>query len=123
MGLLYLHHTKFSRPGDLTSGNSAAPFQSLIFIKLQLSETKNLRTHFLTLHLTMYLATGWALRLLKHMGEEINGGGRKLHNKELNNSLSLPNITRGVKCRKTIWARHNMNGGEKKCVHNFSQDT
>jgi hypothetical protein len=38
--------------------------------------------------------------------DEVTGGWRKLHNEELHNLYSLPNIIRMIKSRRMRWARH-----------------
>jgi hypothetical protein len=38
--------------------------------------------------------------------DEVIGGYRKLHNEELHNSYSSPNIMRMMKSRKIRWAGH-----------------
>jgi hypothetical protein len=38
--------------------------------------------------------------------DEVMGGWRKLHNEELCNLYSLPDIIRIIKWRKMRWARH-----------------
>ena len=38
--------------------------------------------------------------------DEVTGEWRKLHNKELNDLYSLPNIVRVVKLRRMRWAGH-----------------
>jgi hypothetical protein len=42
---------------------------------------------------------------------------RKLHNEELNDRYSLPNIVRVVKSRRTRWAGHVARMGEERGVH------
>jgi hypothetical protein len=46
--------------------------------------------------------------------DEVTGEWRKLHNEELRDLYSLPNIVRVVKSRRTRWAEHveRMGGGE-----------
>jgi hypothetical protein len=46
------------------------------------------------------------LRIFGHMQEEKIGGCRKLHNEELHNLYSSPNITRMIKWRRMRWVRH-----------------
>jgi hypothetical protein len=46
--------------------------------------------------------------------DEMTGGWRKLHNKELHNLFSSPNIIRMVKSRRMRWAGHVAGMGEKK---------
>jgi hypothetical protein len=44
-----------------------------------------------------------------HVGpkrDEVTGGWRKLHNEELHNLYSSPNIIRMVKSRRIRWAGH-----------------
>jgi hypothetical protein len=42
---------------------------------------------------------------------------RKLHNEELNDLYSLPNIVRVVKSRRIRWAEHVARMGEERGVH------
>jgi hypothetical protein len=47
----------------------------------------------------------------------VTGKWRKLHNEELNDLYSLPNIVRVVKSRRMRWAGHVVRTGEDKGVH------
>jgi hypothetical protein len=47
----------------------------------------------------------------------VTGEWRKLHNEELNNLYSLPNIVRVVKSRRMRWAGHVAHMGEDRGVH------
>jgi len=49
--------------------------------------------------------------------DEVTGEWRKLHNEELNDLYSLPNILRVVKSRRMRWAGHVARMGEDRCVH------
>ena len=49
--------------------------------------------------------------------DEVTGEWRKLHNEELNNLYSLPNIVRVVKSRRMTWAGHVARMGEDRGVH------
>ena len=49
--------------------------------------------------------------------DEVTGEWRKLHNEELNNLYSLPNIVRVVKPRRMRWAGHVARMGEDRGVH------
>jgi hypothetical protein len=49
--------------------------------------------------------------------DEVTGEWRKLHNEELNDLYSLPNIVRVVKSRRMIWAGHVTRMGEDSGVH------
>jgi hypothetical protein len=46
-----------------------------------------------------------------------NGEWRKLHNEEVNDLYSLPNIVRVVKSRRMSWAGHVARMGEDRGVH------
>jgi hypothetical protein len=48
--------------------------------------------------------------------DEVTGEWRKLHNQELNELYSLPNIVRVVKSRRMRWAGHVARMGEKRGV-------
>jgi hypothetical protein len=49
--------------------------------------------------------------------DEVIGEWRKLHNEELNDLYSLPNIVRVVKSRTLRWAGHVARMGEERGVH------
>jgi hypothetical protein len=49
--------------------------------------------------------------------DEMTGEWRKLHNEELNDLYSLPNIVRVVKSRRMRWAGHVVHMGEERGVH------
>ena len=49
--------------------------------------------------------------------DEVAGEWRKLHNKELNDLYSLPNIVRVVKSRRMRWAGHVARMGEDRGAH------
>ena len=49
--------------------------------------------------------------------DEVTGEWRKVHNEELNDLYSLPNIVRVVKSRRMRWAGHVARMGEDRGVH------
>jgi transcription termination factor 2 len=49
--------------------------------------------------------------------DEVTGEWRNLHNEELNDLYSLPNIVRVVKSRQMRWAGHVARMGEDRIVH------
>ena len=49
--------------------------------------------------------------------DEVTGEWTKLHNKELNDLYTLPNIVRVVKSSRMRWAGHVARMGEDKVVH------
>ena len=49
--------------------------------------------------------------------DKVTGEWRKLHNEELRDIYSLPNIVRGVKSRRMRWAGHVARMGEGRGVH------
>ena len=49
--------------------------------------------------------------------DEVEGEWRKLHNEELSDLYSLPNILRVVKSRRRRWAGHVARMGEGRGVH------
>jgi hypothetical protein len=48
---------------------------------------------------------------------EVTGEWRKLHNEELNDLYSLPNIVREVKSGRMRWAGHVVRMGEERGLH------
>jgi hypothetical protein len=55
-------------------------------------------------------------RVFEPMMDEITGEWRKLHNEELRDLYSLPNIIRVVKSRRMSWAGHVARMGEGRGV-------
>jgi hypothetical protein len=51
--------------------------------------------------------------------DEVTGEWKKIHNEELNDLYSLPNIVRVVKSRRMRWAGHVARMGEGRVVHRF----
>jgi hypothetical protein len=51
--------------------------------------------------------------------EEVAGGWRRLHNEELHNLYTSPNIIRVTKSRRMRWARNVSRMGEMRNVYNI----
>jgi hypothetical protein len=51
-------------------------------------------------------------RIFKPKWDEVTGEWRKLHNEELNDLYSSPNIVRVIKLRRMRWAEHVVGIGE-----------
>ena len=49
--------------------------------------------------------------------DEVTGEGRRLHNEELNDLYSSPNIVRVIKSRRMRWAGHVARMGEERSVY------
>ena len=49
--------------------------------------------------------------------DEVTGEWRRLHNEELNDLYSSPNIVRGIKSRRMRWAGHVARMGEERGVY------
>jgi hypothetical protein len=56
-------------------------------------------------------------RVIGPKRDEVTGEWRKLHNEELNDLYSLPNIVREVKSRQMRWTGHVARMGEDRGVH------
>jgi hypothetical protein len=57
------------------------------------------------------------LRIFGPKRDELTGGWRKLHNKELHDLYSLPSIIRIIKLRRMGWMGHVARMGEKRNVY------
>jgi hypothetical protein len=51
--------------------------------------------------------------------DKVTGGWRKLHNEELHDLYSLPNIVRVIKARRMRWAGHVAHMGEVRSAYNI----
>jgi len=56
-------------------------------------------------------------RIFGRRRDEVTGEWRRLHNEELNDLYSLPNIVRVIKSRRMRWAGHVARMGEERgCI-------
>jgi len=56
-------------------------------------------------------------RIFGHRRDEVTGNWRRLHNEELNDLYSSPNIVRVIKSRRMRWAGHVAHIGEERGVY------
>jgi hypothetical protein len=63
------------------------------------------------------------LRTFVPKRDEVTGEWRKLHNEELNDLYSSPNIVRMIKSRNTMGGACSAYGGGNRCVHGFGGKT
>jgi hypothetical protein len=59
-------------------------------------------------------------RIFGDKRDKVTDKWRKLHNEELNDLYSFPNIIWAIKSRRTAWAEHVARGGEESCLQDFS---
>jgi len=57
------------------------------------------------------------LRIFGPRKDEVTGEWRRLHNKELNDLYSSPNLVRMIKSRRMRWAGHVVHMGEERGVY------
>ena len=62
-------------------------------------------------------------RVLGPKRDEVTGEWRKLHNEELSDLYSLPNIVRVVKSRRMRWAGHVARMGGERRVQGIGVET
>jgi hypothetical protein len=62
-------------------------------------------------------------RVFGPMRDEVTGEWRKLHNENLNDLYSLPNIVWVVKSRRMRWAGHVACMGVERGAHGFGRET
>jgi hypothetical protein len=55
-------------------------------------------------------------RIFRPKSDEVTGELRKLHDKELNDLHSSPNIVQVIKSRRMMWAGHVARMGERRFV-------
>jgi hypothetical protein len=63
-------------------------------------------------------------RIFRSKRDETTGEWRRLHNEELNDLYSSPNIIRVIKSRRMRWAGHVASmGGKERCIPDFGGET
>jgi hypothetical protein len=55
--------------------------------------------------------------------DELTGDWRRLHNEELHDLYTSPNVIRVVKLRRMRWAGHLARGGGERCILGFGGET
>ena len=58
-----------------------------------------------------------------HKRDGVTGEWRKVHNEELNDLYSSPNIIRVFKARRMRWAGHVVRMGLERCIQGFGGET
>ena len=63
-------------------------------------------------------------RIFRSKRDEVTGEWRKIHNAELNDLYSSPNIVRMMKSKRMRWAEHVARmKGEESCTQGFGGET
>ena len=62
-------------------------------------------------------------RIFGSKRDEVTGEWRKLHNEELNDLYSSPNIVWEIQSRRMRWAGHVGCMGEERCIQGFGGET
>jgi hypothetical protein len=108
--------------------------QKLLYSRLLSKNTKNGVYEIIILPVILYGCETWPLtlreeqrlrvfenRVLRRIfgpkGDEAMGDWRRLHNEELNDLYSSPNIIRVIKSRRMIWAGHVARMGVKRSAY------
>jgi len=118
----------------LRTGNTCYLVQNLLSSRL-LSKNLKIKIYRTTiLHVVLYGCENWSLTLRKEKKlrvfenmvlrrifgprrDEVTGEWRRLHNKELNDLYSSPNIAWVIKSRRMKWAGHLVHMGEERgCI-------
>jgi hypothetical protein len=65
----------------------------------------------------IFMKVGFLQRIFGSKRNEVTGEWRKLHNEEVNELYTTPNIVRVIKSRRMKWAEHVARMGEERDVY------
>jgi hypothetical protein len=118
------HSVQDLRSSSLLSKNTKIKIYGTIMLPVVLYGYENWSLTLREKHRLRLFENRVLRRIFGPKRNEVTGEWRRLHNEELNDLYSSPNIIRVIKSRRMRWAGHvaRMGGGER-CIQDFGGET